>query len=178
MAFDPYKVLTTERGVVRLFTTDLLPEGDAAITSANVHKLLGEEIELDPSKVEVFPPSVIQPVGMSTYLNEGHGIPEADLEGTAAALDAMTGLVIVIPTTAFMGRDVTLDPRAGIRFVGAFHEPRAEHPKAMADTDMADGVLSPRGGASGDPFIRHRRGWMLALAALLAAAALVLFAVF
>lgn len=178
MAFDPYKVLSTENGVVRLFTTDLLPEGDAAITSANVQKLLGEGIELDPSKVEVFPPKAIEPIGMSTYLNEGHGIPEEALEGKSAALDAMTGLVVVIPTSAFKGQEVTLDPLDGVRFVGAFHEQRAAHPKAMADPEAAEGVLSPKGGGHADPLLRHRRGWMLALAALVAAAALVLFIVF
>ncbi len=178
MAFDPYTVLPTETGVVRLFTTDLRPDGDAAITAQNVQKVLGEEIELDPSKVEVFPPKVIEPVGVSTYLSEGHGIPEADLEGTAAALDAMTGLVIVIPSSAFKGQEVTLDPRPGIRFVGAFHEPRAAHPKPMAHANAAEGQLSPKGGPVGDPFVRHRRGWVLALLALVAAAALVLYSVF
>ena len=177
MAFDPYTVLTTERGVVRLFTTDLLPEGDAAITSANVHKILGEGVELDPSKVEVFSPKLIEPVGMSTYLSEGHGIPEDALEGKAAALDAMTGLVVVIPTSAFMGREVVLDPHDGVRFVGAFHEPRPEPPRAMADADAEEVGLSARGTPPNDPLQRHRRGWMLALAALVAAAALVLFIV-
>jgi len=177
MAFDPYKVSSTEKGVVRLFTTDLMPEGDMAITSQNVHKLLGQDLELNAAKVEVFSPKMIEPIGMSTYLAEGHGIPEADLEGTAAALDAMNGLVFVIPTSAFKGKAVTLEPMAGIRFVGAFHEPRAAHPVTMAEPEAAQGTLAPKGKPH-DPFMRHTRGWMLALAALLVAAALVLFAVF
>ncbi len=177
MAFDPYKVSVTEKGVVRLFTTDLEPEGDMAITAQNVHKLLGQDIELNAAKVEVFSPKMIEPIGMSTYLNEGHGVPEADLEGTAAALDAMTGLVIVIPTSAFKGKAVTLEPMAGIQFVGAFHEPRAAHPVAMAEPEAAEGQLSPQGKPT-DPFMQYQRGWVLALSALLIAAALVLFAVF
>lgn len=176
--FDPFEVSPTETGVVRIFTTDLEPQGNAAITSRNVHKLLGDGIDLDPSRVEVFPSKMIEAIGLSTYLNEGHGIPESDLEGTAAALDALSGLLILITSSAFRGQAATLDPTPGIRFVGAFREPAMAPPKPMAETASAEGTLSPSGTGSEDPFVRHGRGWVVALVALLAAAGLVLFAVF
>ena len=40
MGFDPYQVTATEQGVVRLFTTDLEPEGDMAITAQNVNQII------------------------------------------------------------------------------------------------------------------------------------------
>lgn len=175
---DPFEVTASETGIVRVFTTDLELQGDAAITPNNVQKLLGEGIELDPSKVEVFPSKMIAPVGFTTYLSEGHGIPESDLAGTAAALDALSGLVIVISSEAFKGQAVTLDPAAGIRLVGAFREPGTPPPRTMSEVTAAKGVLSPGKASADDPFVHHRRGWVLALAALLGAAALVLFAVF
>lgn len=177
MAFDPFKVAEHERGVVRVFTTDLEPHGNAAITPKNVQKLLGNEIELDAGRVEVFPSKMIQPIGLTSYLSDGHGIPESDLEGTAAALDALAGLVIVIPSSAFGGKAAVLEPTFGVRFVGAFHEPSPEPPRQMAEKEE-EVVLSPKGGLPEDPFNRHGRGWVLALTALIAAAGLVLFAVF
>lgn len=174
---DPFEIKSTESGVVRVFSTDLEPEGNAAITPQNLHKVMGKNIELDPSKVEVFPSQMIEPIGLTTYLSEGYGIPEKDLAGTAAALDALTGLVILIPSSAFRGKAATLEPANGIRFVGAFREPASDAPRPMTETPSAKGSLSPKG-KKPDPFVRHGRGWMVALAALLVAAALVLFAVF
>ncbi len=175
---DPYDVTTSETGVVRIFTTDLEPQGNAAITSKNVQKLLGSEIELEPSGVEVFPSKMIEPIGLTTYLTEGYGIPEDDLAGTSAALDAHSGLMILIRSSAFMGRAVTLDPVAGIRFIGAFREPATAPPGSMAHPASAEGPLEVKGSGempSGRPV---RNGWIIALFALLAAAGLVLFAVF
>lgn len=174
---DPYEVTAGEFGVVRVFTTDLEPQGNAAITAQNVQKLLGKDIEIDPAKVEVFPTQMIEPIGLTTYLNEGYGIPEDDLLGTAAALDAHAGLIILISSSAFRGKAVTLEPTPGVRFVGAFRESAMEPPRPMAETASARGHLSPKV-VKPDPFVRQGRGWMLALAALLAAAALVLYAVF
>ncbi len=174
---DPFEVKATEFGVVRIFSTDLEPQGNAAITAQNVQKLLGEGIDLDPSKVEVFPSQMIEPIGLSSYLSEGHGISEEDLAGTAAALDALAGLIILVRSSAFKGQAATLDPTPGIRFVGAFREPETEPPQSMTEVTSTKGVLSPKGSAP-DTFVRHGRGWVLALCALLAAAGLVLYAVF
>lgn len=178
MAFDPFSVSETEHGVVRVFTTDLEPRGDAAITPKNVQKLLGDEIELDPKGVEVFPSKMIESIGLTNYLIDGYGIPEGDLAGTAAALDAHAGLMILIRSSAFRGEATTLDPVAGIRFVGAFSEPASAPPKPMTEVESAEGSLGPTGGRPDDPSTRLGNGWMIALFALFMAAGLVLFAVF
>ena len=56
---NPLEASASERGLVRVFTTDLEPEGDAAITPKNVHKLLGDGIDLDSKKGEVLPAAVV-----------------------------------------------------------------------------------------------------------------------
>lgn len=161
-----------------MFTTDLEPEGDAAIKAANVHKVLGEGVTLDAKKVEVFPSRVIEGLGLSTYLREGYGIPEDALAGKAAALDALSGLTILIPSSAFGGREQRLDPNPALRFIGAFREPASAPPERMAESASAEGHLSPRDEGKRPPMPQRRGSWTIALGALIIAAALVLFAVF
>jgi hypothetical protein len=174
---DPFEIPSSERGVVRVFTTDLDAEGNAAITPENVQRLLGANLDLDPSRIEVFPSSVIEPIGLSTYLQEGYGIPPKDLGGTSAALDALKGLVVLVASGAFKGQAVTLDPRSGVRFVGAYSEPRMAPPEPMAAPQSAEGHLTPDGLAP-QLDVRSGSGWPLFLGALVLAAALVLFLVF
>lgn len=171
---DPFEVLSSERGVVRVFTTELDAEGSSAVTAENVHRLLGDGLDLDASRIEVFPSTALEAMGLSLYLQEGYGIPEADLRGTAPALDALKGLVILVSSGAFKGRAVTLDPKPGLRFVGAFREPAMAPPVRMARSEAAEGALES--GAQTPP-MKARRGssWPIAILVLLALAVLVLF---
>jgi len=174
---DPFHVPSSERGAVRVFTTDLEPEGDAAITPENVYKLLGDGLDLDSSKIEVFPSKAIEPIGLAGYLHEGYGVPSEDLKGTEAALNALTGLVILVASSAFKGVTTSLDPNPGLRFVGVYKEPRPEPPMSMAETDSADGFIPPPVGPAQPYDGRRGSTWRIALLALLVAAGLVLFLV-
>lgn len=177
-AADPFQVLASEQGVVRVFATELEPEGAAAITASNVHKLLGKDILLDPAKVEVFPAKVIQALGLTAYLLEGYGIAEEDLRGKRSALDALTDLIVLVPSSAFMNKAQTLEPNPALRFIGAFSEPAKAPPATMAKTSAGEGNLTPPNTIN-TMQLRHRKGsWIIALGALIIAAALVLFAVF
>lgn len=178
MPTDPYTIKANERGTVRVFTTELEPEGDAAITPQNIYKLLGDGITLISSKVEVFPSKVLEGMGLTAYLNEGYGIPAEDMAGKAAALDALKGLVILVPSTAFGGIEQVLEPSPALRFIGAFHEPPSAPPKKMAETDGAKGLMSPQARAESNAQSQFRYSWLVALGALVIAAALVLFVVF
>lgn len=175
---DPYTIKSAERGAVRVFTTELEPEGDAAITPQNVYKLLGDGVTLIASKVEVFPSKVLEGLGLTRYLAEGYGIPEEDMAGKAAALDALKGLVILIPSTAFGGIEQVLEPSPALRFIGTFHEPKTAPPKKMVETDAAKGLISPQSRAEANSQSQVRYSWIIALGALVIAAALVLFVVF
>ncbi len=175
MTDDPNHVAATEFGRVRLFSTELDPPDAAAINAQNFHRLLGKEVTLDPAKVEVINSLVLEGLGLRSYLTRGYGVAEADLAGKAAALDALTGLIILIPSSAFMGVEQSLDPNPAIRFIGVFHEERARPPEAMPPTASATGTLSSAGSKSQMPHPERGRSWIGALGALLIAAALVLF---
>lgn len=169
MAFDPFTVLSTERGVLRVFSGDLLEEGD--VTPETAHVMLGQGLDLDPEKIDVFPPTALQPIGMAEYLSEGHGIPQQELD--SESLDALRGLVIVVPSSAFRGRAAHLTLGEGMRLVGAYHEPRGAPPRSMAEPGPLE---PPTAVASTTPQPRHTPWigiWVIGLLV-----ALVLWAVF
>jgi hypothetical protein len=178
MPKDPYTITASERGAVRVFTTELEPEGDAAITPQNVHKLLGDGVNLVSSKVEVFPSKVLAGLGLTHYLSEGYGVPKEDLAGKAAALDALKGLVILIPSSAFGGNEQVLEPSPALRFIGTFHEPANAPPKTMAETEGAKGLTTPQSRAQAPTQGSVRYSWLIAIGALIIAAALVLLVAF
>ncbi|MEM6387037.1 MAG: hypothetical protein AAF718_12465 [Pseudomonadota bacterium] len=173
---DPYQVLPSERGVVRIFTTELDAEGNAAVTKENVHLLLGEKLDLDDGRIEVFPSTVIEEMGLSAYLHEGYGIPKDDLKGVAAALDQLKGLVILVSSAAFKYQAATLNPKSAVRLVGVFREPRAMPPSPMPQFNSSEGVLQTESPST----LGRRRGdlWPFALILIVAIVALVLLLVF
>ena len=175
MTEDPNHVPATEFGLVRLFATELDPPDAAVITAQNIHRLLGEDIKLDAAKVEVINSLVLEGLGLRNYLIQGYGVAEADLAGKAAALDALNGLIILIPSSAFMGLEQSLDPNPAIRFIGVFREEAARPPEQMPQSASSVGTLStPKGSAQMSSHDRSR-SWVGALGALLIATALVLF---
>ena len=173
---DPNLVSETEHGLVRLFTTELDPPEASKITPANVQRLLGDGIQLDPSRVEVVPSKALEGLGLRRYLVDGYGIAEAELAGKAAALDALTGLIVLVPSSAFRKRPQVLDPNPAFRFIGVFREDAAEAPSVMAPRESAEGMLSPPARARRDAPGR-RRSWVGALGALVIALALVIWLV-
>jgi len=176
---DPHIIAASEHAALRVFATDLDPEGSAAITAHNVQQLLGPDVSIDPMKVEVFPAKVIASLGLAKYLAEGYGIADSDLKGKRAALDALTDLIVLIPSSAFGGSAQVLDPNPALKFIGIFHEPKAEPPAQMPGSTSAEGHFTPQDNRASAHNLNHRQGsWIIALGALIIAAALVLFAVF
>lgn len=175
MLTDPMEVTQSEHGLVRLFVTDLEPEGDAAITRNNVAKLLGDKVTLNPAKAEVTTSRAIEALGLSTYLSQGYGIADADLRGKSAALDSLKGLIVLIPSSAFENRPQTLDPNPALRFIGIFREEAAAAPGPMAPVDTRGAELRPSRVAAPESR-RSGPSWAIALGALLIAAALILWA--
>ncbi len=167
---DPLHVSANEHGRVRIFTAELAPDGASAITAGNVGRLLN--VDLNPKKVEVVPSGVFRELGLTGYLSEGYGIPEASMEGRKAALDALTGLVILVPSSAFRGKDQTIEPESAIRLVGVFdEEPQRAHDMAPHSSEPAE--VSPRG-MTPDPRPDPRgKSTLIVLGALIVAAGLV-----
>ena len=52
MALDPHQITEHEHGLIRLFTSAMEPEVDAAITPQNVHRLLGDDITLGEGRLD------------------------------------------------------------------------------------------------------------------------------
>ena len=176
-SIDPFQVLSSERGVVRVFTTELDAEGSSAVTVANVQRLLGNDLDLDDSRIEVFPSTALEAMGLSIYLQEGYGIPEEDLRGVAAALDSLKGLIVLVVSGAFKGQSVSLEPNPGLRFVGLVREPSMAPPEIMSAPSSTEGVL---GDKQAEVQKEPPRGtaWPIAILVLIAALTLVLLLVF
>jgi hypothetical protein len=117
-----------ERGLVRVFAIDAAPEKAAAwldTESADwpLPRALGVAA-LDPGAVQVVRVRELGEIGLSGLLEAGHGVDEAQLEGRRETLDAETGLVAVIRSTAFAG-PAELRPAPPLRLLGVFAEPSA-----------------------------------------------------
>ncbi|MXQ09306.1 hypothetical protein GQ651_15785 [Alphaproteobacteria bacterium GH1-50] len=174
---DPLEVSPHEFGTLRLFTTALDPDDASNITAQNVNRLLGANVDLISEKIEVIPTRSVAGLGLTGYLRDGYGIPEDQLQGRAAQLDAVSGLLVFLPASAFGGKAASLDPHPSMRFLGLFHEEKAAAPGPMAPTDSAKGTVEPaRPKKSTTAASGGKRSWLIALGALLIAAVLVLAA--
>lgn len=174
---DPLSVSEHEFGTVRVFTTALDAEDASNITAQNVHRLLGD-VTLDAKKVQVVPTPALAGLGLTGYLREGYGVADEELAGRAAQLDAVTGLVVLLPASAFGGETQTLNPHPSMRFLGLFHEVQPDPPRAMSRPEAATGTLeTPKDGRIPPPVAGRQRSWFVALGALLIAAAIVLLVV-
>ena len=171
---DPFAVSEHEFGNVRVFTTALDAEEASKITAQNVNRLLGD-IALVEDKVEVVPTHVLQGLGLTGYLKEGYGVSPDELAGRGAQLDAVSGLVVFLPASAFGGIAQVIDPHPSMRFLGLFSELKAEPPRMMSRSEAAEGTLeAPMKTAKKPLDAQRQRSWFIALGALLIMATIIL----
>ncbi|GGO59316.1 hypothetical protein SAMN05444398_10977 [Roseovarius pacificus] len=125
---DRIEIKPTEHGVVRVFTVDLTPDQVEAFNRRNgnwpLQQALGAEA-LNPDHVELFPLSDLDELGLSGYLEQGHGIPVAELAGMRARLDGLAGHVLIVTSRAFDGQAQVLTPRAPLHLIASFNEETA-----------------------------------------------------
>ena len=127
---------------VRVFSAALAPDEMQRDKAALVLALLGDP-DLDPAYVEVFDVADLSDIGLSGYLTEGLGVPEAALEADHARLDAVKGPVLVLPSKALHGRAVTLTPDPRLALIGTYREDRPPVHFEPLPTAATQGVLSP-----------------------------------
>ncbi len=128
----------------------------------------------DQSEVEVFPASKISPVGLVSYLIDGHGIAATDLGAQAATLEGLQGTVVVVTSRAFADGSGRLEVREPMRLVGQFREAAAEIGAPLPiETESAKGNLG--GKADRPPKSDARVGGMVAMVVLLFLAVFVVF---
>lgn len=133
-----------ERGTVRLFALDMPPDQAAQLRDdpgpedgpAPLQSLLGARY-LDTDFVEIFDLSNLEGLGLVRYLTEGNGIAEADLAPDRAQLEALTGWVLIVYSSAFGGFAQTLNPGKALRPIGMWREARSNTVAAPLKSDAA-----------------------------------------
>lgn len=139
-------IKSSEQGVLRVFAVDLEGEALAAFTRRNgdwpVQKALGAKT-LTPERVEIFPVSDLEGVGLSGYLEDGQGVAPGELDGLRGQLDAVTGTVMVLPSSAFAGSAQTLTPRAPLRLIATLNEERPPVRFDPLPSEAAMGIVTP-----------------------------------
>ena len=135
-----------DSGRVWVFAVDLDPAELEAFKRRNgrwpLREALGAET-LDPDDVEVFLVSDLQGIGLSGYLEQGHGIAAADLEGLRERLDAQKGAVLVLTSRALRDREQTLSPRAPLRLLASVAEDRPPVTFESLPSEAATGTVAP-----------------------------------
>lgn len=131
-----------DRHGVRVFTARLTPEDLQRDKARLVVELLGDP-DLDPAYVELFDVADLTGVGLSGYLTEGLGVPEAALARDRLRLDSLTGPVLILLSRALHGREVTLTPDPRLTLVGTYVEDRPPVHFEPLPTAAATGTLTP-----------------------------------
>ncbi len=127
-----------ESGTVRVFATDLDKD---QIEGFDVAAVLGASV-LDAEQVELFDVSDLQGLGLTGFLEEGHGIPRTQLADMAAQLDTLKGVVLIVPSRAFRGEKQTLTPTAPLRLLGIFFEDRPQVNFEKLPSEAAQGNVN------------------------------------
>lgn len=124
-------------------------DGDAGGTP--LAEALGAGV--DPTYAEVFAVQDVEPMGLRAYLAQAHDIPDTELNGDAARLDALSGDVLVLAPRALEGLDA-LDPRPELTHIGSYAPAEADNsprdlPRAVKEPSVvAPEVTSPSAGLS------------------------------
>jgi hypothetical protein len=149
------EVKSGERGLVRLFAIDPAHEpplmssepdweADADDPPWPLRDALGAKY-LDSDFIELFDVADLSDLGLANYMIEGLGIPREDVEPDRARLEALSGHILIVLSSAFGEFAQTLSPRAPLRWIGTWSEDRPPvHYKPLPNPEPAP-HLTPRG---------------------------------
>lgn len=135
-----------EAGVVRVFALDLAPEDATRWREPEGADPLAAALGADPfdrTYAEVVRLADLGSMPLSTYLAEGYGIGAEELAHLRGRLDAMTGHIALVMSSAFGGTAQSLTVRAPLRLVARLTEEGATTPQIPLAADTARGTLSP-----------------------------------
>lgn len=168
-----------ERGVVRVFQVQLSKNemtsftaketlDDGAIRSP-INRTLGVT-ELDHEYVEVFPVSDLQGTGLISYLTEGLGVLEDEIEEDKERLEGLTGYVMIVRSGAFKGKAARMKANYPLEYVGGYLDDSATRELPLPTPPRAQGPAEfVQNGAPPKPRERSTKRSLLALAALVVA---------
>lgn len=149
---EPMRIRESESGLVRLFALDLpepearaLAEGREAAepdTQAALEEMLGA-IHLDIEQVEIFPRRNLEGLGLQAYLEQGHGIPAAELAVHRALLEMPPEWIVLVPSRAFERVAQTIRPTAPLRWIATFAETPGTRASPEPKSPSAQGRTAP-----------------------------------
>ena len=99
------EINASETGTVRVFAADLNKD---QIDGFDVAAALGADT-LDPEQIEFFDVADLQGLGLTGFLEEGHGIPADQLHDMKPQLEALKGVVLIVPSRALGGEETGFD---------------------------------------------------------------------
>ncbi|MEM0948770.1 MAG: hypothetical protein AAGK37_15325 [Pseudomonadota bacterium] len=120
-------ITATEHGTVRIFAINLPPdeakvwETETAKSDRLLETALGATT-LDHEHLEVIDVEAVKSLGLSTYLVDGLGLPEALVNRDRARLDALSGRVLIMWSTAFASQEQVLKPGRQVTLIGTYRE--------------------------------------------------------
>lgn len=147
---DALTVSAFEHRRIRVFQLDIDdgeiaaikdPAPDTAPTAAAVAQLLGLDW-LNPDFFEIFPVEDLDGLGLAGYLVQGNGVCQAEVAPSLAQLNAVTGQVLIVYSSSFAGKAVTLCPTRQLRLIGAYGEPSTEVKFTALPEAAAQGILA------------------------------------
>ena len=130
---EKMKVSQHEHGLVRIFAIDLSAE---KIDAFRERRFSDDDdtwplrdalcaTYLDEAFIEVFDVAELEDLGLHGYMRQGLGISEADLADMKLQIDAISGHVLVVLSSAFDGFEQTLHAKTPLRWIGTFKEETA-----------------------------------------------------
>lgn len=140
------EIPTGERGVVRVFRADMSGDQAAAFNRQNgtwpLRDALGAA-DLQRDKLAFFPVSDLTGLGLAGYLHEGQGVATEQIDPIRDWLNALTGHVLVLPSSALGDQAQVLHVGAPLSLVATLAEDRP--PVVFEDLPSAgaDGGLAP-----------------------------------
>ncbi len=127
-----------EHGQIRLFAVNRPTEAMArdlhsAEKPAVTADLLG--FAPPPGTAELFPVSDLTGVGLPRYLTDGYAVTVSEIARDRSRLDALDGYVLLLFSSAFEGREKTLEIGPDLTLIGTYGE---EQPAMVAPPLMSD----------------------------------------
>jgi len=118
----------------------ILAEAEPGLAEGRLADLLGVKA-VDATRVEVFDLADLDDFGLMNYLIKANGLPEEALEPDRAALDALSGVVMILYPNAFHRQELTLSPAPALTPVGAWDEDIPEIEFTPLRSEAAQGQL-------------------------------------
>lgn len=113
-----------ERDILRLFSLNMPAEQARFLSEPGaVDQLLGVT-DLDPTQIEIIALHDLEELGLAGYLTDGCAIPASQI--SRAALEALTGYVLLLRSRTFGGRALTLKPTSQLALVASYTEPATD----------------------------------------------------